>query len=126
MLCRHDDSVNSVDFHPNGRFLLSGGNDTVAIMWDLNKAQHVRLFSEQDTQVCAVKFAPNGLYCAVGSYFIRNFTLLSLMIRESHKQNMVNSTSRRQQLKSAPRLKLKKRKSSSISDEKSQNGIIWA
>ena len=69
ILCRHEGCVNSVDFHPNGRFVLSGGNDTISVMWDLNKAEHVRLFTEQDAQISAVKFAPNGLYCAIGLYF---------------------------------------------------------
>ena len=65
-LCRHEATVNSVKFHPNGKFLLTGGNDCVCVMWDIDKGEHVRIFSEQQTQVSCVKFSPNGQFVSVG------------------------------------------------------------
>jgi len=69
-LGRHDDTVNSIAFSPDGRFLASGGDDYVLKLWNVNHKRHIvtheHITDRARSQVKAVTFSPNGSMIATG------------------------------------------------------------
>ncbi|RKU22597.1 hypothetical protein C6500_03595 [Candidatus Poribacteria bacterium] len=69
-LGRHDDTVNSIAFSPDGRFLASGGDDYVLKLWNVKHkhlvATHDHITDRLRSQVKAVTFSPNGKMIATG------------------------------------------------------------
>ena len=69
-LGRHDDTVNSIAFSPDGRFLASGGDDYVLKLWNVNHKRHIvtheHITDRARSQVKAVTFSPNGKMIATG------------------------------------------------------------
>lgn len=59
ILCRHEGMIRCIDFSPAGRFLVSGGTDKRAILWDVDHLAHVRDF-EQEKPVWEVRFSSAG------------------------------------------------------------------
>lgn len=55
----HTDEINCIDFHPNGKYLASGSNDGLIILWALEQAQPARIFQAQ-TPVDRLKFTSDG------------------------------------------------------------------
>lgn len=68
ILDRHTRSVYCLDFSPVGRFLVSGGTDKRAILWDIEHLEHVMDF-EHEESVWKIHF------CNFGDYFLTNDTL---------------------------------------------------
>jgi WD40 repeat protein len=74
---RSSGSVNSVAFHPRGRFLATGSYNRTAMLWKLTKSANtlsatlVRNFSDEssgpDTSVVSVAFDPTGHFLATGN-----------------------------------------------------------
>ena len=69
-LGRHDDTVNSIAFSPDGRFLASGGDDYVLKVWNVNHKRHIatheHITDRARSQVKAVTFSLNGSIIATG------------------------------------------------------------
>jgi transcription initiation factor TFIID subunit 5 len=39
----HSDDINTLTFHPNGKYLASGSNDGLIILWSIDQAQPARI-----------------------------------------------------------------------------------
>lgn len=61
--------VFSVDFSPNGRYLISGGSEGNLVLWDVETGQPVgESWKAHEEAVWAVSFSPDGHYVASGSH----------------------------------------------------------
>jgi WD40 repeat protein len=60
-------TVNSVAFSPNGRFILTGSLDRSARLWDATTGQVMRAFIGHTNSVTSVAFSPDGRYALTGS-----------------------------------------------------------
>ena len=69
-LGRHDDTVNSIAFSPDGKLLASGGDDHVLKLWNVNHKHHIatrdHITDRTRSQVKAVTFSPSGQTIATG------------------------------------------------------------
>jgi WD40 repeat protein len=70
----HKDSVNSVAFSPDGRYVISGSGNVVGTLrdstirlWDVNKGKEIHTFSGHSGAVLSVAFSPDGRYVISGS-----------------------------------------------------------
>ena len=70
ILGSHDDTINSIAFSPDGKFLASGGDDYVLKLWNVNHKHHIatheHITDRARSQVKAVTFSPNGKMIATG------------------------------------------------------------
>ncbi|MCC5854251.1 MAG: hypothetical protein JJU10_01025 [Idiomarina sp.] len=62
----HRDRVNTVDISPNGRYVLSGGNDHQAFLWGTRDGQIVHHFPIEQ-RVIRVRLHPGGEFALVSS-----------------------------------------------------------
>lgn len=59
--------MNSVTFHPNGRYLLSASNDSTIKIWDLRQGHILYTLYGHEGASTAVNFSPCGDYfCSAG------------------------------------------------------------
>ena len=69
-LGRHEDTVNSIAFSPDGARLATGGDDYVLKLWNVNHKHHIvtreHITDRTRSQVKAVAFSPNGKMIATG------------------------------------------------------------
>jgi len=63
----HTDWVKSVAFSPDGRHVLSGGQDKTLKLWEVSTGREVRTFAGHLKQVISVAFSPDGRYVLSGS-----------------------------------------------------------
>jgi WD40 repeat protein/uncharacterized caspase-like protein len=61
----HTDEVNSVAFSPEGRFALSGGDNTLKL-WDVASGSELRAFTGHTSLVRSVAFSPDGRFALSG------------------------------------------------------------
>lgn len=61
-------TINSIAFSPNGRFLVSGGDDKLVCIWDIFGGIKIRQFEGHASPVTCVSFSPDGLTIASGSH----------------------------------------------------------
>ncbi len=59
--------VNSVAFSPDGKFVLTGGDDGVARLWDIGLAKELHAFIGHTQSVTSVVFSPDGKLVLTGS-----------------------------------------------------------
>ena len=59
--------VHSVDFHPNGEWLVSSGQDGSIILWDIATGEEIRRFQGHESSVSKVEFNPDGTMLASAS-----------------------------------------------------------
>jgi serine/threonine protein kinase len=62
----HHRAVQTVAFHPSGKLLASGADDTTAIVWDLGSGRPVHTVRQHVNGVNAVAFSPDGALLASG------------------------------------------------------------
>ena len=63
----HQAKVRAVAFSPDGRWLLSGGDDSKARVWDAGTGRQVAVLEGHSNLVSAVSFSPDGSTIATGS-----------------------------------------------------------
>jgi serine/threonine protein kinase len=64
---RHTKPVWDVAFAPNGRTAVSGGEDNVVRLWDIESGKQVRGFEGHTGRITCVCFTPDGLHVLSGS-----------------------------------------------------------
>ncbi|WP_020474114.1 WD40 repeat domain-containing protein [Zavarzinella formosa] len=69
---------------PSGKFILSGGIDKTALLWDLNADQPLATFPTIKSPVSSVAIRGDGLLAALGSAdgFVRLFTITDKVAKE--------------------------------------------
>ncbi|MCL2211628.1 MAG: WD40 repeat domain-containing protein [Treponema sp.] len=61
--------VNTVVFSPDGNYILSGSNDNLIRLWDVNTGRLIRIFSSHSSSVQSVAFSPDGnQFISAGSW----------------------------------------------------------
>ncbi len=63
----HEGAVIAVAYSPDGKFLLSGGEDQTLKLWDVASGKEVRTFTGHRGTVTSVAFSPGGSLAASGS-----------------------------------------------------------
>jgi len=63
----HESYVYSVCFSPNGRYALSGSDDEILKLWDVETGKCLRTFEGHKESVKSVCFSPDGRYALSGS-----------------------------------------------------------
>jgi WD40 repeat protein len=64
----HIDTVSSVAFSSDGRYVLTGSHDSTARLWDAATGEEVRQFVGHTNGVTSVAFSPDGRYVLTGSW----------------------------------------------------------
>jgi uncharacterized protein with WD repeat len=67
-LSGHGNSVESVTFSPDGKFLASGGYDETVKVWEVGSWREVATLRGHGSVVESVTFSPDGKFLASGSY----------------------------------------------------------
>ena len=62
----HSGDVNQIDFHPNGRYLLSASTDSTLKIWDLRQGHILYTLYGHEGASNAVSFSPSGDYFSTG------------------------------------------------------------
>jgi WD40 repeat protein len=63
----HSDRVSSVAFSPDGRFVVTGSQDSTAKLWDVATGKELRTFGGHSHDVLSVAFSPDGRYVVTGN-----------------------------------------------------------
>ncbi|MCA1606828.1 MAG: serine/threonine protein kinase, partial [Acidobacteria bacterium] len=63
----HTAAVRRAVFSPDGRLLVSGGEDHQVIVWDFSRRQRLKTLTDHTREVNAVAFSPNGKWFVTGS-----------------------------------------------------------
>jgi neurobeachin-like protein/WD40 domain-containing protein len=63
----HDGPVRTVAYSPDGKFLLSGGDDQTLELWDASSGKELRMFTGHSGAVTSVAFSPDGRLAVSGS-----------------------------------------------------------
>ena len=64
----HSDSVNSVGFSKDGKFLASGSRDKTIKFWNLEEKREEFSLAGHSDWVTSVAFSKDGKFLAIGSY----------------------------------------------------------
>ncbi len=60
--------IYSVAFSPDGRHVLTGSEDNIARLWDVETGKEVRRFEGHGGGIISVAFSPDGRYVLTGSW----------------------------------------------------------
>lgn len=64
----HSGAINAVAWSPDGEYILTGGNDHFAYLWNVESGTIIRKLSGHIDVVSSVAFSYDGGYCLTGSY----------------------------------------------------------
>ena len=64
----HSDSVYSVAWSPDGKYIASGSNDNTVKIWDVASGKEIRTLFGHSSYVKSVAWSPDGKHIASGSY----------------------------------------------------------
>ena len=67
-LVGHRYSVSCTAFSPDGRFVVSGGNDNRVIFWDAKDGRLVKTLEAHSDDVVSLKFSPDGRFFVSGTH----------------------------------------------------------
>jgi WD40 repeat protein len=67
MLQGHDNTVFSVAFSPDGKYLASGSLDNTVKLWSIESHKEIITLQGHDDTVFSVAFSPDGKYLASSS-----------------------------------------------------------
>lgn len=67
-LAGHDGPVHSVSFSPNGKLVLSGGEDNAVRLWDVDTGEQVKSLRGHSREVRACTFSPDGQQVLSGAH----------------------------------------------------------
>lgn len=68
MLQGHTNTVRSVVFSPDGKYICSGSYDNTVRLWNTETGETVRTLEGHTNWVTSVSFSPDGKYVCSGSY----------------------------------------------------------
>ncbi len=95
ILSKHNKSVYSVTFNPDGKKLASGSYDGTVILWDVDKRQAIgEPLGNHDKTVWSVAFSPDGNLLAAGSedninlYDVNTHRLIGQLPSSRHRRIM--------------------------------------
>ena len=63
----HSGRINAAAFSPNGRLVVSGGDDPIAIIWEAATGRVIRRLVGHTSPVSAIAFSPDGRFILTGS-----------------------------------------------------------
>lgn len=63
----HKDRVLTLDYSPDSTMIVSGGRDSLILLWDVNNKRIITRLDYHDGKVTAVKFDPDGNFIYSGS-----------------------------------------------------------
>ncbi len=66
-LIGHDNTVTSVAFSPDSKYLASGSEDNTVKLWNVESQKEVTTLEGHTKEVLSVAFSPDGKYLASGS-----------------------------------------------------------
>jgi len=58
----HSNDINTLTFHPNGKYLASGSNDGLIILWAIEQAQPARILTSSLSNIEQLTFTSDGNY----------------------------------------------------------------
>ncbi|TNE55998.1 MAG: hypothetical protein EP338_01575 [Bacteroidetes bacterium] len=58
----HTDQINCLEISPDGKWMLTGGNDNLVKLWDMASGKEMRSFTGNDGRMVKVRFSPDGKY----------------------------------------------------------------
>ena len=65
----HSEYVFSVNFSPDGKYIVSGSDDDTVKLWEVESGKEIRTFTSHTDNVSSVSFSPDGKYIASGSWY---------------------------------------------------------
>jgi WD40 repeat protein len=63
----HTSQINDAAVSTDGRYLLTGGNDRIAILWNITTGQAEYSFTDLNSNITAVAFHPNNIHAAAAA-----------------------------------------------------------
>jgi WD40 repeat protein len=64
----HSANVSSVAFSPNGKYVLLGGYDNIATLWEVDSGRELRSLEGHSDSITSVAFSPDGKRVLTGSW----------------------------------------------------------
>ena len=64
--CGHSKPLAAIAFSPNGRLIMSGGDDRKVVFWDIAAGRELYAFNLESARVNSVIFSPDGRSAAAG------------------------------------------------------------